>query len=324
MAGQSSKPGLTRFRRVLLLCLALLAPALLVLAIWTGWAERHPQQERQLRVDLQQQLQEQFPAAMQPAAGRYGIYPQTADALQPRALGVVLVHGLDEPGGIWADLLPALAEAGYQSWEFRYPNDQGIDRSVDLLAASWQALPDERPVALIGHSMGGLVVRDFVTRWRHPANGAARVSGATVPGVILAGTPNQGSDWARLRVLLELRDQWAAGQQSGFSPLAGLQDGTGAAKIDLQPGSDFLVDLNGRSWPESVQMHIIGGIVLSSAPGLGDGVVAVDSLSVAGAPPPVMVEATHRGMLARLFESEAQPPAIPVIISLLGELERGL
>lgn len=306
------------------------APGLVLLAValWSTWAEWHPQQERELRIQLQEQLEEKFPSAMQPQADRYGIFsPMTAVSASgnhSRPLRILLVHGLDEPGGIWADLLPALAAAGYDSWEFRYPNDQAIDRSTDLLASSWLELPTDLPLVLIGHSMGGLVIRDFVSRWRYPIKASAptlRLEGAVVRSVILAGTPNQGADWARLRVLLELRDQWAAGRQSGFSPLAGLQDGTGAAKIDLQPGSAFLADLNARPWPRAVLVRIIGGMLLASVPAIGDGVVSPDSLMVVGAPPPILVSASHRGMLARLFASDDEPPAIPVILTLLEELE---
>ena len=308
-----------------------LAVALLAVALWSLWAERYPQQERQLRVELQEQLEERLPAVMEAPADRYGLFQQTIHGpdgggtdggSRRRALRVLLVHGLDEPGGIWADLQPALAAAGFDHWEFRYPNDQAIDRSADLLASSWPELPKDLPLVLVGHSMGGLVIRDFVSRLRHPVTvpvSQPRLEGASVRGVILAGTPNQGSDWARVRVLLELRDQWAAGQESGFSPLAGLRDGTGAAKIDLQPGSVFLSDLNARPWPQRVEVRIIGGVLMASAPTLGDGVVPPDSLIIDGAAPPIMVAASHRGLLARFFETDDEPPAIPAIMSLLDE-----
>lgn len=296
-------------------------PGLLLLAVllWSGWALHNPQQERDLRSQLQEQLENRFPEAMQVTADRYGIFRRTTGARQWRPMRILLVHGLDEPGNIWEDLLPVLDAAGFDSWEFRYPNDQGIDRSADLLAASWPDLPADQPLVLVGHSMGGLVIRDFVSRWRHPVEALAGVEGAPVLGVILAGSPNQGSNWAQLRVLLELRDQWAAGRQAGFAPLGGLQDGTGAAKIDLQPGSRFLNELNARPWPQAVQLRIIGGVLTPSAPALGDGVVATNSLAVSGALPPILVTASHRGMLARLFASDAEPPAIPVIMTLIEE-----
>jgi pimeloyl-ACP methyl ester carboxylesterase len=298
------------------------ALGLVVVAVglWSGWTERHPLQERHLRSQVQEQLETRFPVAMQPRGSGYGIFRHITSIDPERRPGVLLVHGLDEPGGIWADLLPVLGAAGFDTWEFRYPNDQGIDDSADLLASSWSDIPAGQRLVMVGHSMGGLVIRDFVSRWRHPVAFPPRLAGAAVQGVILAGTPNHGSDWARLRVWLELRDQWAAGQQSGFSPLGGLRDGTGAAKIDLVPGSWFLDQLNARPWPVTVPIRIIGGILLESTPTLGDGVVAAESLAVSGAPEPIMVGASHRGMLKRVFPSDPEPPAIPHIMALLDAL----
>lgn len=336
--------------------LVILAGTVLAAASWTGWTERHPEQERELRLLVQDKLQSWFPEAMQPAEGTYGLFPRTpltASAL-PR---VVLVHGLDEPGSIWDDLVPALEAAGFEAWEFRYPNDQAIDQSADLLAELWAELPADGPVAMLGHSMGGLVIRDFVSRWRHPvgaapavggAPAAPRVEGAPVRGVILAGTPSQGSEWARLRVWLELRDHFAANPARRFSLFAALRDGTGAAKIDLRPGSRFLEELNARPWPAAVPVQVIGGHLveppdamtgginaiqaeLGSAElggalrdwwselgeSLGDGVVAVASLDVPGAPPPLLLPASHRGMLLRLFPDDPEPAAIAPILALL-------
>jgi pimeloyl-ACP methyl ester carboxylesterase len=294
-----------------------LAAVALPATLWIAWTEFRPETERALRVELQDRLQQRLPKSLQPPASYYGIFQASGSAGISRPVGVLLVHGLDEPGTIWDDLVPAVNSAGFTSWEFRYPNDQGIDRSADLLAASWSELPADLPMILIGHSMGGLVVRDFVSRWRYPAAGPQSLGGAAVAGVILAGTPNQGSDWARLRFWLEPRDQLGAAMDQRFSLLSGLQDGTGAAKIDLRPGSRFLDDLNNRPWPASVPIWIIGGVLVPSSPALGDGVVSVDSLSFDRAPPPMLVAGSHRGMLKRLFVSGDEPPAIPLILDLL-------
>ena len=330
-----------RLVAALVLLLALLT------VLWTWWAESNPQAERELRVLVQDHLHEWFPEEMAPASGVYGLYPRFSKMASGTAPLVVLVHGLDEPGGIWNDLVPALEEAGFEVWEFRYPNDQGIDRSADLLAEHWPRLEPGRPVVLVGHSMGGLVVRDFVSRLRHPAGAAPAVGGPAVTGAILAGTPNQGSEWARLRVWLEIRDKLAPGTDRRFPLFAALRDGTGAAKIDLRPGSAFLRELGERQWPARVPVRIIGGILLEPprsmtaslesigdelvspelasalhawwsdvGDGLGDGVVPVESLPFDGAPPPVIVPASHRGMLARLFASDPEPPAIAHIVDI--------
>jgi hypothetical protein len=203
-------------------------------------------------------------------------------------------------------------------------------------------------VVLIGHSMGGLVARDFVSRLRHPVGEAARVQGPEVAGVILVGTPSQGSEWARLRVWLELRDQFPSVQGRRFSLFAALRDGTGEAKIDLRPGSDFLRDLNARPWPQTVPILSIAGRLLAPSPDLdqgieaasaetgstelrrrlsawwsgigadlGDGAVTLASAGLPGGPPPLVVNASHRGMIARLLPGDPQPPAIEPILAAL-------
>ncbi len=250
--------------------------------LWTLWAELHPSEERALRSLVHDQLDDWFPELMAPVGDGFGLRPlaagdwPTAEAAPkpppksaPESVAVVrprvlLIHGLDEPGIIWDDLAPAAAAAGFEVWELRYPNDQGIDRSADLLAEQWGALPDDRPVILIGHSMGGLVARDFITRWRHPVGASPRIEGAPVAGLIMVGTPNQGSPWARLRIWLELREHFEDAQRRRFSLFAGLRDGLGEAKIDLRPGSAFLEALNARPWPASVPRAIIGAQLLES------------------------------------------------------------
>jgi hypothetical protein len=102
-----------------------------------------------------------------------------------------------------------------------------------------------------------------------------------------------------------------------------------------------------RQWPARVPVRIIGGILLEPPPsmtasleaigdelvsaelasalltwwsdlgdGLGDGVVPVDSLPLHDAPPPILVPASHRGMLARFFASDPEPPAISHIADI--------
>ncbi|WP_295391680.1 alpha/beta fold hydrolase [uncultured Thiodictyon sp.] len=333
-----------RRRRVLAIGLLSLIGAA---TLWTWWAEGHPRQERQLRVLVHDRLAVWFPREMAPDDGWHGIH------LRDRPAGasvgrVLLIHGLDEPGSIWDDLVPALGGAGYEVWELRYPNDQGIDRSADYLAQHWLDLPPGRPVVLIGHSMGGLVARDFVSRLRHPVGAPARVAGTSVAGAILVGTPNQGSEWARLRVWLELRDQFPTGQGRRFSLFAALRDGTGEAKIDLRPGSDFLRALNARPWPAAVPIRVIEGQLLDPpadlstglaaaaaevqsdelrqrlrawwsgiGQDLGDGVVTLESARLPNGAPPLVLNASHRGLLLRQLPGAPEPPAIAPILQTL-------
>jgi len=322
--------------------------------MWTWWAESHRDQERELRNLVQDHLEEWFPGPMQASSGQYGLLRHGSAVRTENPRSVVLVHGLDEPGGIWHDLVPVLEAMELEVWEFRYPNDQAIDRSVQLLAVAWATLEGRRDVVMIGHSMGGLVIRDFVSRLRHPVGASPLIDGPAISGVILVGTPSQGSEWARLRVWLELREYFTTVTDRRFSLFAALRDGTGAAKVDLHPGSTFLAGLNGRDWPQQVPVTIIGGSMPTTPAPLeesfraisedfvspeleqalkaqvaelgevvGDGAVAVASLSFPGGPPPILVPASHRGLLARRVPSDPQPPAIAHIVASIRAWEAG-
>jgi flagellar biosynthesis GTPase FlhF len=126
------------------------------------------------------------------------------------ARAVLLVHGLDEPGGIWDALAPALAEAGHPAVRFEYPNDQPPARSAALLA---DALADLRRAGLtsldiVAHSMGGLVATDVLTRPEFENRARPRV-----PLLVTVGTPFDGSPWADLQPVSELREQIASLQK---------------------------------------------------------------------------------------------------------------
>lgn len=257
---------------------------------------------------------------------------------------VLLIHGLDEPGGIFDDLSRAIHDrrraTPYALARFDYPNDQRIASSSDLLASSLRAMRARgvRRVDLVCHSMGGLVARDVLTR---EGMYAGRARGHTdlpdVERLILVGTPNKGSPWAKLRALAEVREQVArflddpdhdAGGLLGF-----MKDGMGEAGDDLLPGSAFLVDLNARPMTQSpITTVIVGrlapvrnddlkwlseswllrqllgaedaaavaqGLTELSAE-LGDGVVPESSAALPGAADTVYFEANHRGLLKTL------------------------
>lgn len=337
-------------RRLLIMLTPLIIIGLGLLA-WTTWSETHPEEERELRILIQSQLADWFPEQMTLPDHQLGFIPPTGMGAEHSTPRVILLHGLDEPGGIWDTLLGTLQAHGITAWEFRYPNDQAIDHSADKLAEYWPNLDADQPIILIGHSMGGLVIRDFVSRWRHPVDAPVQVDGPAVKGVILVGTPNHGSGWARFRVWLEMRELLESLPQQEFSLFASLRHGTGAAKIDLRPDSAFLQQLNARPWPEAVPIRIIGGLLSEPTPAmresmaqlstllgdnralappleewwdnlgeeLGDGVVPMHSLRLDYAPPPLMVSASHRGLLEPTTFTNGPPPAIKPIVDILQE-----
>lgn len=195
-----------------------------------------------------------------------------ADVDEPPPSGaVLLVHGLDEPGDIWDDLAPRLAEAGHPVLRFDYPNDQPAAASADLLLAGLRELRARgvEDVAIVAHSMGGLISRDALTRpgaADAPLDGATAAIPADLPAVtrlITIGTPNAGSPLAPLRGIGELREQLARiGDELPWRDpsalLAFRADGLGEAGDDLTPGSPYLEDLNARPLPPVPMTVIIG------------------------------------------------------------------
>lgn len=286
------------------------------------------------------------------------VQPDDANPTPTPAHVVLLLHGLDEPGQIFNDLAPALAEAGYSVARFDYPNDQSPARSAERLGDALVALraAGTEHVDLIGHSMGGLVARDVLTRdtiyngQGDPRAARADSGDAPLPMVdrlILVGTPNQGSPWARLRAIGEIREQLVRFRESDSNDprqlLTFLSDGLGDAGEDLLPGSAFLTRLNARPLPQGVAITtIVGEVAAAEGPELawvhesrvlrkllgdrrmaelvdsvdqvltelGDGVVTARSARLAGVDDAPVVAASHRGMLLAISAEKRMREAL--------------
>jgi pimeloyl-ACP methyl ester carboxylesterase len=257
-----------------------------------------------------------------------------ATALPARV--ILLVHGLDEPGGIWSDLAPTLAAEGYTALRFDYRNDDSAAASARELADAMRALKRAgvSRVDIVAHSMGGLVARDVLT---HPAAYAGAARGhddlPDVHRMITLGTPNRGSVWANLAGVSDLREHMARWMSDPGEPrhlLGFLVDGDGHAGDDLLPGSEYLAELNGRGLPKGVVItaviaHMfdvdeddlrwlteagpvrrvlgkenaqqVAGAVRGASSWLGDGVVCIDSAQSECIEDVVEVPANHRTMI---------------------------
>jgi len=140
---------------------------------------------------------------------------------------VLLVHGIYCNRGVWSALRRALRAAGFGPVRALTlePLLAGIDAYVPRVAREVAALrgssPDGR-VAIVAHSMGGLVARAYL---REAGDAAARA----IRTLVTLGTPHHGSHLAAL--------------------------GTGPAARQMRPGSEWLAALNGaqeNAWPVPV------------------------------------------------------------------------
>jgi hypothetical protein len=118
-----------------------------------------------------------------------------ANGTLPRVTGdaVVLLHGLGEGRSSMRPLAGHLRSTlGSHVLTFGYASVKaGIDDHAAALARVVADLPGARRISFVGHSLGGLVIR----RWHAIA---AADDLARVHRVVMLGSPNQGSDLARM------------------------------------------------------------------------------------------------------------------------------
>jgi triacylglycerol lipase len=206
--------------------------------------------------------------------------PAVDDALRAPAAGkprlVVLQHGLwRSPWALWR-LERALREHGYAVLNPRYPStrarlEQHAERLRDAIESWVKANGEPEEIAFVGHSMGGLVIEEYLRR--PDARSPSRC--------VYLATPHRGA------VLCDLRKHWWL-----FRLVMGSE-----AALQLSPGDPFhrqpipFVERSGA---------IVGSLGAGNAsiPGDDDGTVAVGEAALAGAADTVTLPFGHTGIAA--------------------------
>jgi pimeloyl-ACP methyl ester carboxylesterase len=143
-----------------------------------------------------------------------------------------------------APLQATISAAGYACGTFCYPNDQAIADSAELLSRELRRvgqLHPDRKIALVTHSMGGLVSRAAIeTPGLDPGN---------VSQIIMIAPPSQGTSCAHIIWSGDLWEHFLRTQDHNILDClyASLEDGMGEGREDLKPDSQFLRQLNARS-----------------------------------------------------------------------------
>jgi pimeloyl-ACP methyl ester carboxylesterase len=101
---------------------------------------------------------------------------------------VLLMHGLASNPAVWETMRKLLESDGWEARSITYPTtEQGVQPNADIVEALLKNQEGYSEIAIIAHSLGGLITRATLSR----------PSFATLPvpvtRVIMLGTPNQGA-----------------------------------------------------------------------------------------------------------------------------------
>lgn len=173
---------------------------------------------------------------------------------------VIMLHGIVRSSKSMSRMQKSLGEAGFVPVPFDYPSTQAnLDKCSGFLNSVVKSLDGVKEISFVTHSMGGLVVRNWLKD--HEDKRVRRL--------VMIGTPNKGAemadklrDWKIYKLILG-----PAGQQL----ISGA--GSDASKLPV-PKFEFAVIAGARGTAEGYNPLI---------PGDDDGTVAVKSALLEGA-----------------------------------------
>jgi pimeloyl-ACP methyl ester carboxylesterase len=269
--------------------------------------------------------------------------PADWEQSDPQQQLVLVVHGFQSSAQRFEPLAATFRANGLIAGTYSYPDDQPIASSAELLSRDLKKIGSSQPqrrIALVAHSMGGLVSRMVIED--------PQLDPGNVSRLIMLATPNQGSLLARFAFGMDILDHAIPdAERSDVSRFyAAIEDGLSEAAVDLQPDSTFLHELNARGRNAKVHYTLFLGtggyftrrqveelraglataksksnVIGLFAPridetladldevirGLGDGVVAVKRGKLAGVDDTVVLEFSHLGALQQTTGLDADP-----------------
>lgn len=209
-----------------------------------------------------------------PLATSMSLRPLVDGATGP---ALVMLHGLCMNEAQWrrdgADFPAALAALGYRPLGLRYNSGRSIWRNGAELAALLDDLPG--PLTLVGHSMGGLVIRSAI------AQAGRRRWLKRLQRLVTLGTPHQGAPLERggqqVQQLLNVSAYSRPLALLAARRSAGIRDLRHASLLEADAGKASVLPL-----PDGVACYAVAATTTKKPSGsparwLGDGLVPVAS-----------------------------------------------
>jgi pimeloyl-ACP methyl ester carboxylesterase len=192
---------------------------------------------------------------------------------------VVFVHGLWMTGVDMALLRRRVRQCGFAVKQFSYPNIRADVKANAGRLQQFLSRIDADTIHLVGHSLGGLVIRQFL----HDCSGQDLCH--KVGRIVTLGTPHQGSLVARAMATYTLFKYFLG--QSFHNGLDGhVPPWQGSHELGVIAGS----------------LNIGVGRLVSSFSGVSDGTVLLDETRLEGMTDHVTVPVSHTVLL---FSSQA-------------------
>jgi len=201
------------------------------------------------------------------------LLPSTTLLAAPMKEHVILLHGLCRTTHSMRAMERALTDAGYHVWNIAYPSRTntvaGLSESVLAPAIRDCEAAGATRIHFVGHSLGGILVRDYLARHTLPNAGH----------VVMLGPPNQGSE------IVDKIGMWWIFQK--INGPAGCELGTAP---DSAPN---------RIGPPTVKVGVIAGrlsinwINSLMIPGSDDGKVSVERTRLEGMADHLVLPTAH-------------------------------
>lgn len=174
------------------------------------------------------------------------------DSVQARPV-VLFLHGLTGKPEVFDSMRAEIRSRGYRtasvSYDFKQPLAESARQVSEAVAAKLSASSDHPELVIVGHSMGGLVGREWTNN--------PLLQNSSITALITIGTPHHGSAWATLPPLLNL---FANGEFDVGDVSALILHAPSSPELrDIAPGSDFLISLNSRAPRRDVRYTSIIG-----------------------------------------------------------------